>query len=88
MSIHDEIQLNQLKEIVFSHLLYDMPNYKEGMAYKEVPTDKPMTELGADSLGGIEIVMIIEDRLGVMIPDEISGRDFTINNILEFLANE
>ena len=43
-------------------------------------------DLGADSLTKVEIVMGIEERFGVTIPDELSERVQTVEDVYDTLA--
>jgi acyl carrier protein len=43
-------------------------------------------DLGADSLTKVEIVMGIEERFGVIIPDELSERVETVEDVYDLLA--
>ena len=44
-------------------------------------------DLRADSLDIMEIVMAIEERFGLSIPDEIAERVSTVGDLLETLAD-
>ena len=43
-------------------------------------------DLGADSLDVVEILMAVEERFGISIPDEISEKVSTVDDLLEALA--
>lgn len=43
-------------------------------------------DLGADSLDGIEIVMAIEERFGVELPDETAEQFATVGDIVAWLT--
>ncbi|MFI2207375.1 phosphopantetheine-binding protein [Streptomyces sp. NPDC020192] len=36
----------------------------------EVPPDQPLLELGLDSLGLVELIVLLEEELDIQIPDE------------------
>jgi acyl carrier protein len=44
-------------------------------------------DLGADSLDVMEIVMAVEERFGLSLPDEMSERVSTVGDLLETLAD-
>jgi len=43
-------------------------------------------DLGADSLTKVEIIMALEEKFGVTIPDEVSERVQTVDDVYEALA--
>jgi len=43
-------------------------------------------DLGADSLTLVEITMALEDRFDLSIPDEESGKVFTVGDLFEVLV--
>ncbi len=43
-------------------------------------------DLGADSLTKVEIIMALEDRFGVTVPDEISEDVETVEDVYDALA--
>lgn len=51
------------------------------------PDAKFIEDLGADSLGLVEIVMALEEEFGVDIPDEASEKLATYGMVLEYLED-
>ena len=49
------------------------------------PESKIMDELGADSLDILQLLMTIEDELGIAVPDEALADFTTVNDIVEYL---
>ena len=47
---------------------------------------KLQEDLGADSLTFVEVIMALEDRFNVTIPDERSERVETVGDVFELLA--
>lgn len=47
---------------------------------------KLQEDLGADSLTFVEVIMALEDRFNVTIPDERSERVETVGEVFELLA--
>jgi len=43
-------------------------------------------DLGADSLDMIEIVMMVEERFGIVVPDEKAEQVSTVHDLFEVLA--
>ncbi len=43
-------------------------------------------DLGADSLTKVEIIMALEDRFGVTVPDEVSEGVETVEDVYDALA--
>ncbi len=43
-------------------------------------------DLGADSLTKVEIIMALEDKFGVTVPDELAERVETVGDLLEAVA--
>lgn len=46
---------------------------------------KPLTELGADSLDIVDIIMELEDAFGIEIPDADAENIKTLNDIVEYV---
>lgn len=44
-------------------------------------------DLGADSLDIVELVMALEDKFGISIPDEEAENIKTVGNAVEFISN-
>lgn len=49
------------------------------------PASKIQDDLGADSLDVLQLLMTIEDRFGIMIPDEELAHFETVDDIVKFL---
>lgn len=50
-------------------------------------TSNLQTDLGADSLDSIDIVMSIEDRYGIEVPDSVIENMRTVEDIVNFIEN-
>ena len=46
-----------------------------------------MSDIEADSLDAVEIIMAIEDEFEIEIPDEEAEKFVTIRNIVDYLEN-
>lgn len=53
-----------------------------------VPAAKIMGDLGADSLDTVELIMELEDRFGLKIPEAESKRLKTVQDIQEYLEKQ
>jgi acyl transferase domain-containing protein/NADPH:quinone reductase-like Zn-dependent oxidoreductase/acyl carrier protein len=57
-----------------------------GMSASKISTDRPLAELGLDSLMGVELATQIEAELGVVFHMHALGREITIATVAEALA--
>ncbi len=53
----------------------------------DVTLDAVLTDVGADSLDLVDIVMSIEDEFGVEVPDDALDRFVTIGDVVDFLED-
>jgi len=62
------------------------------IAPADIPDDAPIfgDALGLDSIDALELVVLIEERFGIAIPDEEVGKKAfaSINALAEFIAAE
>lgn len=62
---------------------------KIGVSHSEVtPTSRLVEDLGADSLITTEIVMDLEDRFNIEIPDEDAESITTVQGIVVYIAKK
>ncbi len=52
-----------------------------GMSPSKLPMDRPLSEMGLDSLMGVELASIIESDLGVAVPMSALSKDMTIERL-------
>lgn len=57
-----------------------------GVTEAEVTLDKPFTELGADSLDTIEVVLALEDEFELEIPDDEAERITTAQKAIDYVT--
>lgn len=62
-----------VKEVIGAHLVRDP---------EEISSAAFISELGADSLDTVEIVMSLEDRFGIEIPDAEVDKIETVENLV------
>ncbi len=56
------------------------------VAPEAVKLESKITEdLGADSLDAVELVMALEEKFGVQIPDEDSGKFSTVADVVSYI---
>jgi acyl carrier protein len=73
----DEV-LDRIREHLSEELEIDLDRIQEGTRFKE--------DLEADSLDLVELVMELEDRYGVRIPDEEAVKIKTVGQAADFVA--
>ena len=73
----DEV-LDLIREHLAAELEVDAARIDEGTRFKE--------DLEADSLDLVELVMELEDRYGIRIPDEEAARILTVGQAADFVA--
>lgn len=70
----------QVQDIVASQL---------GVKKAEVkPEASFANDLGADSLDTVELVMALEEKFGVEIPDEDAGKIATVQNAVDYIDSK
>ena len=71
---------DEVKKIVAEHLGVDEAEVKPEASFAN--------DLGADSLDTVELVMALEEKFGVEIPDEEAEKIVTVQNALDFINNQ
>jgi len=74
------IDQNRLIEIIAEQLQIDTAQI--------VPEASFMDDLGADSLDTVELIMALEEELGVEIPDEEAENIRTVQDAIDFLGSQ
>ena len=60
-----------------------------GVASNEVnPDSKLIEDLGADSLGIVELIMAMEEEFDIEIPDEDAEKLATVKNVQDYLESK
>jgi acyl carrier protein len=65
---HQETLRRRVHAVIVKHLTY-------WDATMPVPLERPLTDLGLDSLGSISLLLEIEDEFAIMFPDDMLGPD-------------
>ena len=69
------MEFERIREIIAGTLRMDV---------SEITTDKAFEDdLGADSLDRVEIILLLEEELGIEIPDEAAERIVTVGDAVE-----
>ncbi len=74
MALFDEV-----KEVVIEQLSRSADEVKEESRFVE--------DLGADSLDVVELVMALEEKFDIEIPDEDAEKIATVNDAIKFIEN-
>jgi len=74
MALFDEV-----KEVVVEQLSVNADEVKEESKFVE--------DLGADSLDVVELVMALEEKFDIEIPDEDAEKITTVNDAIKFIEN-
>ena len=74
MALFDEV-----KEVVIEQLSVNADEVKEESKFVE--------DLGADSLDVVELVMALEEKFDIEIPDEDAEKIATVNDAIKFIEN-
>ena len=59
-----------------------------GVAASDITPEKNLiNDLGADSLDSVELIMSIEQKFNITIPEEVTEEIKTVGDIIEYVAN-
>ncbi|MGM0623031.1 MAG: acyl carrier protein [Campylobacterota bacterium] len=71
--------LEDVKEVVVEQLSVDAGEVKEDSKFVE--------DLGADSLDVVELVMALEEKFGIEIPDEDAEKIATVSDAVKYIED-
>lgn len=71
--------IDEVKAIVVEQLNVNADDVKEGAKFVE--------DLGADSLDVVELVMALEEKFDVEIPDEDAEKILTVGDVIKYIEN-
>jgi acyl carrier protein len=75
---HDEI-MDKVKSVIVEQLNVEEDDVTEDAAFVD--------DLGADSLDIVELVMALEDKFGISIPDEQAEKIKTVGDAISFIES-
>jgi acyl carrier protein len=79
--------MNNLLSETDTKALLDLLVEQLGVPENQLTPDARIEEdLGADSLDKVEIIMSVDERFNVSVPDEIAERVSTVGDLFEVLA--
>ena len=61
---------------------------KLGISRTEIGSESTLKELGADSLDEVEIILDIERKLKIILPDDITPEVQTIGNLCKYIEKK
>ncbi len=74
------VDFEKIKKIIIDQL---------GVEDSEVTLDASFVDdLGADSLDTVELVMALEEEIGIEIPDEDAEKIVTVNDVMEYIGSK
>lgn len=71
--------IDEVKEVVVEQLSVDAGEVKEESKFVE--------DLGADSLDVVELVMALEEKFGIEIPDEDAEKIATVADAVKYIED-
>ena len=75
---------NQIFEEVRSIIISELDVDKE-----KVTIDASLeSDLGADSLDAVEVIMALEDKFSISLPDEVAMDLKTVSDIVDYIASQ
>ena len=72
--------IDDIKEVVVEQLSVDAGEVKEDSKFIE--------DLGADSLDVVELVMALEEKFDIEIPDEEAEKILTVQNVMDYVESK
>ena len=73
-------QFDEIKEVVVEQLSVNPDEVK--------PESKFVEDLGADSLDVVELVMALEEKFDIEIPDDEAEKIQTVQDVMDYIANK
>ena len=72
--------LDDIKEVVVEQLSVNADEVKEDVRFVE--------DLGADSLDVVELVMALEEKFDIEIPDDEAEKIQTVQDVINYIENK
>ena len=70
---------NRIKEIIIEQLRVNEEDVLSNASFTD--------DLGADSLGVVELIMALEGEFGIQIPYEAAEKIITVQSAIDYMAN-
>lgn len=80
MAAANESIFNDLKEIIVEQLAVDPEEVTMEASFVE--------DLNADSLDLVELIMEIEEKFGIQVPDEVAEKIVTVSDAVEYIQEQ
>ena len=80
MAAANESIFNDLKEIIVEQLAVDPEEVTMEASFVE--------DLNADSLDLVELIMEIEEKFNIQVPDEVAEKIVTVNDAVEYIQEQ
>ena len=77
---NNEAIFNELKEIIVEQLAVDPEEVTPEASFVE--------DLNADSLDLVELIMEIEEKFNVQVPDDVAEKIVTVNDAIEYIQEQ
>ncbi len=79
--------MNSLLSHAETKAVYDILTEQLGVQESQLTEAARLEEdLGADSLDKVEIIMTVDERFGITVPDEVAERVATVGDLFETLG--
>ncbi len=80
MAAANEAIFSDLKEIIVEQLAVDPEEVTMEASFVE--------DLNADSLDLVELIMEIEEKFGIQVPDEVAEKIVTVSDAVEYIQEQ
>ncbi|MBN9390197.1 MAG: acyl carrier protein [Chloroflexi bacterium] len=80
MAAANESIFNDLKEIIVEQLAVDPEEVTMEASFVE--------DLNADSLDLVELIMEIEEKFGIQVPDEVAEKIVNVSDAVEYIQEQ
>jgi acyl carrier protein len=81
------LRMNNLLSEADTNAVLDILIEQLGVRQDQLTPDARLEEdLGADSLDKVEIIMSVDERFGISVPDELAERVSSVGDLFEMLA--
>jgi len=80
MAAANESIFSDLKEIIVEQLAVDPEEVTMEASFVE--------DLNADSLDLVELIMEIEEKFGIQVPDEVAEKIVTVSDAVEYIQEQ